>query len=82
VTDIIQRLREDKASLFYTDSVMRSVECKMPDALHLEAAAEIERLRGLLPSKKENQPIFQVVDGPIELEPILNDPSFNPHNYE
>ncbi len=43
--DIVERLREKRAALFYTDSVMRVTKCEQPDSLHIEAAAEIERLR-------------------------------------
>lgn len=48
MTDIVEELRREKAPLYYTDSVMRAVECKMPDSLHLQAADEIERLRKAL----------------------------------
>ena len=45
MTDIVDELRRESSSLYYTDSVMRTVEYKMPDSLHLAAADEIERLR-------------------------------------
>lgn len=43
--DIVERLRETKASLYYTDGAMRTVEVTRPLPIELEAADEIERLR-------------------------------------
>jgi ribosomal protein L40E len=43
--DIVERLRERKASLYYTDSTMRTHEVVRPLPIEIEAADEIERLR-------------------------------------
>lgn len=51
--DIVDRLREPKASLFYTDSAMRSIEVSRPHSIELEAAEEIERLRELVADHEE-----------------------------